>query len=299
VTANVVAVAAYLYVATHSPTARPYHFWRHWRFDRELFGRLLRYGSPQGLQYFMDIAGFSLFILLIGASGDEAERELKLKASNLAFNLNTLVFVPLLGVGTAVLTLVGRRIGEGRPHLAAQTTWLATALSCVYTGLFAAVYLLMPGPLIAIYALNTSDPTFPEIASTIVVLLRFVAMYSVFDALCIVVGAALRGAGDTRFCSVMSFLCGWALMVLPAWINHEYFGGDLLVNWWACTAYIAVLGVIYVVRFRQGRWRSMRVIEDLPRESRESHEPPKPAPPSEPVLIAEPPAVAATEPQAR
>jgi MATE family multidrug resistance protein len=286
VIASICAAVAYFVVATYSPTAQAYHFWRHWRLDRELFGRLIRYGAPQGLQYLVDIAGFSLFILLIGASG---ERELK--ASNLAFNLNSLAFVPLLGVGTAVLTLVGRRIGEGRPDLAVRTTWLATGLSCCYTGLFAAVYLFAPGPLIAYFALNPNDPTFPEIASLIVTLLRFVALYSMFDALCIVVGAALRGAGDTRFCSVMSFACGWLLMVLPAWINYEYFGGNLMVNWWACTSYIATLGVIYVFRFRQGHWRSMRVIEDL-------HEPPTPLPPpqSDAAMAPESPTIAATEP---
>ncbi len=39
----------------------------------------------------------------------------ELAATNIAFNLNTLAFIPVIGVGIAVSTLVGQRIGEGRP----------------------------------------------------------------------------------------------------------------------------------------------------------------------------------------
>ena len=90
--------------------------WRNRRFDRELFVRFLRFGFPQGLHFFLDVASFAVFMLLIGRLGRN-----ELAATNLAFNLNTLAFVPMLGLGTAVSTLVGQRIGEGRPEIAVRT----------------------------------------------------------------------------------------------------------------------------------------------------------------------------------
>jgi MATE family multidrug resistance protein len=88
-----------------------------------------------------------------------------------------------------------------------------------------------------------------------------VAFYSFFDAMFVVFNAAIRGAGDTRFALVFSFSLGLLLLVLPTSIatryGHEGFG----VAWYAITVFIVVLGLGFMARFIQGRWKTMRVIE--------------------------------------
>ena len=64
-----------------------------WRFELNLFKRLIRYGLPNGIQFFLDIAAFSGFILLIGRLGDT-----ELAASNIAFNISMLAFMPMKGL---------------------------------------------------------------------------------------------------------------------------------------------------------------------------------------------------------
>ena len=101
--------------------------------------RLLRFGLPTGLQQFLDIACWTTFIQLVGRLGTE-----QLSATSLVFNLNALVFIPLLGLGTAVTVLTGHRIGEGRPQLAVRTAWLAFAMAAIYVALFCGIYLFAP-----------------------------------------------------------------------------------------------------------------------------------------------------------
>ena len=36
-----------------------------WRFQRALFARLVRFGLPSGVQFFIDMIGFSIFILFM------------------------------------------------------------------------------------------------------------------------------------------------------------------------------------------------------------------------------------------
>ncbi|MGH7199607.1 MAG: MATE family efflux transporter, partial [Planctomycetaceae bacterium] len=180
------------------------------------------------------------------------------------FNLNSLAFIPILGIGTAVMTIVGQRVGDGRPHLAVRSTWLAFGLSSVYMLAFAAVYLFLPELILAPYAMNGPPAEFARISETVVALLQFVALYSFFDGMAIVFGYAVRGAGDTRFSMIFSFLCGWLLMVLPTAIAWIVLGGDLWISWWACTLYIVVVGCGFLIRFQAGRWKSMRVIEPEP-----------------------------------
>ena len=230
---------------------------RHHRaFDKDLFGRLLRYGLPTGFQYLSDIAGFTIFILLIGQIGNT-----ELAATNLSFNLNSMAFVPMFGFGTAVMTLVGKRIGEGKPDLAIRTTWLAFRVCTVYMLAFAAVYIFMPDLILAPYAAKVPTEKFLPLRELVVELLRFIAVFSFFDGMAIIFGSAIRGAGDTRFSLVFTFFAGWLLMVIPTFIIWTWFDKNLFAAWMACTIYIVVLGIGFMIRFRMGQWRSMRVIE--------------------------------------
>lgn len=256
VIANVVTVLVYVFLFSRKDISSEYETWTNWRFDRELFARFIRYGFPNGVQFFVDFAGFTIFVLLVGQLG-----KTELAATSLAFNLNTLAFVPMLGIGTAVSTLVGKRIGENRPALAIRTTWIAFIISAAYMLVFVAIYLFLPDLILMPYAAYAEIDNFENARRHVVLLLRFVALYSFFDAMVIVFGSAVRGAGDTRFSLIFVFVAGWSLMVLPTFVAWAWYGGSLWVSWSACTAYIVVLGVGFLIRFRGGRWQSMRVIE--------------------------------------
>lgn len=256
VLASIVSAVLYIVLLLRPLYVAEYGIWKNRQFDRELFVRFLRYGLPNGVQFFVDIASFTVFVLLVGQLGTT-----QLAATSLAFNLNTMAFVPMLGLGTAVMILVGNRIGECRPALAVRTTWNAFWLSAVYMGVFACVYLFFPNVILKPYAARVDPQEFDAIRDHVMLLLRFVAAYSFFDAMAIIFGSAVRGAGDTRFTLVTSFLAGVFVMVLPTYIDLHWFGGHLVVSWSACTLYLAVLGFVFLYRFQAGQWMSMRVIE--------------------------------------
>ena len=107
--ANVFAALCFCGLLMFRDARVTYSFWKNWRLDRSLMRDLFKFGGPSGLQMFLDVAGFTVFMMIIGHIG---QRELA--ATNIAFNLNTLAFIPVIGVGIAVSTLVGQRIGEGR-----------------------------------------------------------------------------------------------------------------------------------------------------------------------------------------
>lgn len=259
VLASTVGLAMYGWLMGRAARRDGWPVWEQFRFCPELFRRLLRYGLPTGFQLLADIAGISMFVFMVGLLGTT-----ELAATNLAFNLNTLAFIPMMGIGTAVLTLVGRRIGDGRPEIAVRTTWLAAGLGSVWMLGFAAIYLLFPRQLLYLYSVNCPDEEFLPVCETAIVLLRFVALYSFFDGLAIVFGSAVRGAGDTRFSLLFTSVTAWLVMVLPTWVAWRYYGGNLTISWGACAAYVMILGVGFVLRFQGGKWQQMRVIEDSP-----------------------------------
>ncbi len=242
------------------------------RFDKELFIRLMRFGVPSGLTATLDILVWALFLFLIGRLGDTESI-----AAAVAFNINALAFMPMLGVGIAVSTLVGRRQGQKKPGLAARTTWSALHLTLLYMCVLAALYVLMPKVFMSPFAAQADPEEFRPVAALTIVVLRIVALYTVFDGMTIVFLSALKGAGDTRFPLIAATGLSWAVLVIPSW--GLYFTGhrSVYVTWWLASAYIIVLAFVMLLRFIGGKWRAMRVIEEVV-----PHVPPHPSvPPTE------------------
>lgn len=286
--ANVFGCLCFIGLLTRHDARVTYGFWKHGKFDRVLMLDLFKFGGPSGLQMFLDVAGFTAFMMMIGWIG---KRELA--ATNIAFNLNTLAFIPVIGVGIAVSTLVGQRIGEGRPEVAEKSVRKGFVLAAGIMLLFGAIYVLAPQVLLAPYAYGvnrglaetvspevqanpdagndlesqeTSRASFAEVQSVVYILLRFVAIYSFFDAMAIIFGSAIRAAGDTVFSMIATFLCAWGLLVLPTYLTWRWVDSqnpDVLLFWsWIwCSVYVTTLGFVFFGRFKGGRWKSMSVIE--------------------------------------
>jgi MATE family multidrug resistance protein len=230
-----------------------------WRFDPALFRRLMRYGLPNGTFAVLDALAYTVFLLLVGRLG-----EVELAATSVAFTINLLCIMPVLGIGQAVEVLVGQRLGADEPDIAERTTWTGLGLSLAFTGAVAVAYVVMPGALAEPFR-GQDAAAWEVIRLRVPVLLRFVAVYALFDTANLVLSFALRGAGDTRFVMRVALAVPWPLMVLPTWAVWQW-GGDLYWAWAFASVYIMALALAYLFRFRQGKWRTMRVIGPAPAE---------------------------------
>jgi MATE family multidrug resistance protein len=228
-----------------------------WRFDPPLFRRFLRYGLPSAAQWALDMTAFTAFLVITGWFGTS-----ELGATGLVLTINAVAFVPMLGVGQAVAILVGRHLGEDRPDAAARMTWLGMAVAGAYMGILGLLYVLLPTLFIAPFQGDNDPAKWQAIAERVVVLLWFVAAFSVFDAANIVLSFGLRGAGDTVFVSLVSLFLAWPVMVIPTWLAWKY-GWGLYWGWAFATVYICVQAGCFFIRFRGGKWKSMRVIESV------------------------------------
>jgi len=235
---------------------RKFYTLKGWRFNWEIFRRLLKYGVPTGLQFMLEVLAFAIFILMVGHIGTNA-----LAASNITFNINTIAFLPMYGMSIAVSILVGQRLGENKPLSAEKVTWSAFHLSFSYFGLLAIGYFFFPGIFLFPFNLKVHPDQFESIRHLAVLLLKFVAIYSIFDASNMIFSAAVKGAGDTRFVACTSIILSWILMIIPSYIALYWFKGGLFWLWGFVTIYIVGLGFIFLWRFLKGPWRSMRVIE--------------------------------------
>jgi MATE family multidrug resistance protein len=203
----------------------------------------------------MEVAGFAWFTLEVGKLG-----EVPLAASNIAFSVNALVFMPMLGMNAAVASLVGRAMGAGLPEKAARATYSALRLCLLYMLPMALAFFLFAGPLMDIFPPAHPSIEYGPIRATGMVLIYYIAVYSLVDSCNIVFLGALKGAGDTF--SVMLILGGTGVFVLllPIAVLKALGLASLHPFWAVLTAYLMCMALCAHHRFRKGKWRRMRVV---------------------------------------
>jgi MATE family multidrug resistance protein len=229
-----------------------------WRLERDLFMRLLRFGGPAGTQVFLDVLVFHLFTQLVGRLG-----ETEMGATTLTVRLNMVAFLPMMGLGQAICVLVGQRLGANRPDIAERTTYTGLRWVFGYMCAVATLYVTAPGLLVSMFESGRDPERFEAVARAVPTLMVCVAIYSLADSVNVSFAFALRGAGDTRFVSMLTFVLAWPIMVVPTYLVVEY-GGNLYWAWVSATAYIFAMAVCFFFRFRSGKWKTMRVIENAP-----------------------------------
>ncbi len=246
----------YAALMLHRDHQRAYHT-RSFRLDPAMLARLIRFGGPSGVQMMLDVTGFAVFVQLVGKLGD-----IPMEATSMVFRVSHLAFMPVWGLGMATAVLVGQRLGEDRPDLAVRASRTTLVLGLGYMGLISLLFVATPGVFLQGFAVHAESATRNdgEIRALAITLMRYVAAYNIFDATIIVLASVLRGAGDTRFIMKVSIVS--AISIIGAtWYAVDVANFDVYGCWTIITVWIWLLAVAYFLRHRQGKWKSMRVIE--------------------------------------
>ncbi len=227
------------------------------RYLPELFSRFMKFGLPGGVQFFLDMFGISFFVFMAGRIG-----AVELAATNIAISIDTLAFLPTIGMHIATSIMVGQAMGGGRPEDAAYATKSVLHLALLYMGTMGLMFILFPGPLLELFRTREeAGVDFSGVIELGTVLLRYVAAFTLIDAVAIVYMGGLKGAGDTRFIMKTMGLAAFGCIVIPLSLM-SYYGVMSVHGPWACLLiYVAVLAATFMYRFRKGPWRDIRVIE--------------------------------------
>ncbi|MFH0910682.1 MAG: MATE family efflux transporter [Planctomycetota bacterium] len=223
-------------------------------FDADLFRRLVRYGFPGGVQFFLDLASFNLVVNLLARMGP-----LENEASNIAFSINAIAFHPMIGIGMTVGILVGQAVGaRDIPH-AKRSVRSARAIVLSYMAVMAVGFLFFPHIFLWLFT-RPGDASQVETFHVARVYLRYVASFLLFDGLFIVYSSAIKGAGDTRFAMWICLAITWGLFAIPSYIVWLLQGTAGQV--WIILVFSASMnGIVFYWRYRAGQWQRMRVIE--------------------------------------
>ncbi len=252
----IITILLSLFIFTRKNRAR-YSLFTNYQFDKDLFFRLLKFGIPGSLQFTLDILAFTIFVLLVGRIG-----KLELAATNIVISINSVAFMPSMGVSQGISALVGQALGRNRPDQARHATWSSVHLLLVYIVFIGMLFILAPQQVLSLFiAPGLPLEQHAEIIRIGTTLLHIVSAYLLLDAMYMVFSGVLKGAGDTRFVMWCIGVASLVFMILPLYLGIEFFDFTIEQAWYCVLVFIGVLFCIVSFRYRQGKWQDMLVIE--------------------------------------
>ncbi|MDF7800843.1 MATE family efflux transporter [Pontiellaceae bacterium B1224] len=239
------------------PVNAEFKTFKNLRFDPWLFKRMLRFGFPSGVHWFLDVAAFTVFVLLVGRLGPVAHI-----ASNIALSINLVAFMPMIGMGIAASILVGQYLGRNQPHYAEKVGWLAMKIGIGYVVVTGLTFVLFPAFFTNVFG-NDGGSTVPydELLKTVRVLLVMLAIWGAADAMALVLSGALKGAGDTHFVMYFQSAVAWGILVVGQLIIVVWLELNVFISWAWTLVYIIILGIGFFLRFRSGRWKNIDLLD--------------------------------------
>jgi len=237
---------------------RRFGVWKNRSLDRDIFHSLMKFGIPGSIQFWLDVFAFTFFVFIVGRIG-----KAELAVTNIVLSVNSLVFMPSFGFSLGLSTLTGQALGRNQPDDAIQATKSTLHIMMIFLLLMTFVFVFAPDWVLGFFIPEKLAPAErAAIGHMGAILLRFVAIYLFFDALYMVFIGTLKGAGDTHFIMWSTGIISFLIMILPIYIGVEHLGLGLYFSWSCLTLFIFTLSAVSYQRFRQGKWKGMRVIED-------------------------------------
>lgn len=220
--------------------------------DWDILRSIVKFGLPAGAQGIaMNIAGILMlrFIGLLPTSA-EAQAAYAVGYTEL-FSFITWTSVGLMGATSAV---AGQALGANRPERAIEAAGTAARMGLVVAGVIGGLFVLIPDHLLAVFGMRD-----PEVVAIAKVLLRYLAVSGLFVSVALTYTGALQGTGDTRGPLYISLVSQIAVPI-GLCVFFQWTRGLVATDIWLAI----VLGhmtrcMLSVAKFRQGKWRTIRV----------------------------------------
>ena len=225
---------------------------RGWGPDWSIIRSLFRFGLPTGIQGIAMNIGGVFMLAYIGSVAQSAAAQAAFSVSyTQLFSLITWTSVGLMGAAAAV---AGQNLGAGQPDRAADAVHLASRFGMGVAAAIGVLFFLLPRQLLAIFGMT--EPAVVEIG---VQLLRVLSVSGMFIAVALTYTGGLQGTGDTRSPLYISIISQVMIPLGICFYIQQTSHLDPIDIWYAILAGHATRCALSVLRFRQGRWRSIAV----------------------------------------
>jgi putative MATE family efflux protein len=220
--------------------------------DFTIIRSLFRFGLPTGVQGIAMNIGGVLMLRFIGSLEQSAAAQAAYAVGYTElFSLITWTSVGLMG---AAATIAGQNLGANNPQRAIEGVKVASQIGLGVAVVVGVMFVVIPGPLLAIFGMT--DPVVLAIGRQ---LLLYLSVSGLFITVALSYTGGLQGTGDTRSPLYISIVSQVIIPLGLCTLFQAIYGLDPAHIWTAIVVGHATRATLSLVRFRQGKWRSIAV----------------------------------------
>lgn len=212
---------------------------------------ILKIGLPNGLENAMFQIGKLAVQSTLATLGTSA-----IAAQAVTYNMEYFTSMPSLAVGMGALTVVGRCMGAGRPDEAKRYTRKLIAISEVTLVATCLLIVLASPVIIRLSGLSAEAAALSQQLILIILAVKVFIWVPAFT-----LPNSLRAAGDVKYPMVIATLSMWLCRVGLCVLLCRGLGFGLLGIWIGMWADWLIRGLLYIVRYRGGKWAQLRVLD--------------------------------------
>ncbi len=222
-----------------------------WKVIRQLF----KFGLPAGVQGIAMNVGGVLLLAFIGSLAQSAAAQAAYAVSYVQlFSLITWTSMGLMGAAASV---AGQNLGAGQPDRAEKAVHIAARYGLIGSAFLGLILFFFPAQLLGIFGMD--EPAVVEIGTQ---LLRVLSISGLFISVALTYTGGLQGTGDTKSPLYISIISQVAVPLGICFSIQQFSTLEPLHVWLAILAGHATRCVLSVIRFSQGKWRSITVDMD-------------------------------------
>lgn len=214
-------------------------------FNSLLLRRTYRLGIPIALERLVLSSGQLVSTRMLAGLGNHV-----VAAHSYANTAESICYMPINGFGVAATTIVAQWLGAGNANKAIELGNKCIKYACEIMAVCAVLMFIFAPQLVGIFTTDEQAITMAAQA------LRVQAFAELFVAVANTVSGILRGAGDTKFSSIMSMVGMWGVRVPLAFILIKFFGFGLLGVWLPMALDWTMRCLLMTIRYRKGKWKA-------------------------------------------
>jgi len=199
---------------------------------------IFKIGVPSGLQFFFEIAAFSLAVIMMGWLGEN-----QLAAHQIAINVASTTYMMASGLGIAG----GIRVGEGRGLKDIRKIRFSGNVALLLVVIFMmAMMLIILGFNRFLVELYISDN---EVIKIAIRLMLVAAVFQLSDGVQVVSLGVLRGISDVNIPTWITMFAYWGLSLPLGYLLAFNFKMDAIGIWFGLLAGLTASAVLLTIRF--------------------------------------------------
>jgi putative MATE family efflux protein len=224
--------------------------WLRMRPRKKLAWRIVRLGIPNLTERLGQWLGNWAVVMLVGliTAGLGVAGDGLFGSHIIAIRIEALSFLPGAAFGVAAAALTGQYLGAHDPVMARRAARRCWVIGGMLMGWLGLMFVLIPELLVRAMSPEAVHlQTAPD-------LVRICGAVQFFFASSLILGEAMRGAGDTRGPAVIVNLSTWGVRLPAAWLLGVHLGWGLTGVWLGLCGELALRGMLFIWRYRGGAW---------------------------------------------